>query len=105
MAHLTVEVVYRGIFQKNLAARKFFERVGTGSSALQATRPQTLGYGLADSPMGQCCWIVEKFWDWTDSAGPPENVISRNQTRTGPGVPLGASRCCSESVTRRASVR
>ena len=56
--------------KKNLAARKFFERVGTGYSAQQATRPQTLGYGLADSPMGQCCWIVEKFWDWTDSAGP-----------------------------------
>ena len=65
--------------KKNLAARKFFERVGTGYSAQQATRPQTLGYGLADSPMGQCCWIVEKFWDWTDSAGPPENVISRNR--------------------------
>ena len=26
--------------------------------------------------MGQCTWIVEKFWDWTDCAGPPENVIS-----------------------------
>ena len=52
--------------------------MGTGYSA-QQTRPQTLGYGLADSPMGQCSWVVEKFWDWTDTAGPPENVISRDR--------------------------
>jgi epoxide hydrolase len=64
---------------KAMNARKLFERIGTGYSSQQATRPQTLGYGLADSPMGQCCWIVEKFWDWTDSAGPPENVISRDR--------------------------
>ena len=62
-----------------LAERKAFVKVGTAFAQEQATRPQTLGYGLADSPMGQCCWIVEKFWDWTDSAGPPENVISRNR--------------------------
>lgn len=65
--------------QKALHAWKFFQRVGTGYSAQQASRPQTLGYGLADSPMGQAAWIVEKFWDWTDSAGPPENVISRKR--------------------------
>jgi epoxide hydrolase len=64
---------------KAMGQRKLFERIGTGYSSQQSTRPQTLGYGLADSPAGQCCWIVEKFWDWTDSAGPPENVISRNR--------------------------
>jgi pimeloyl-ACP methyl ester carboxylesterase len=58
---------------------KKFQRFGTGYSAEQSTRPQTLGYGLTDSPAGQCAWIVEKFWDWTDSAGPPENVISRDR--------------------------
>jgi pimeloyl-ACP methyl ester carboxylesterase len=58
---------------------KRFMRFGTGYSAEQSTRPQTLGYGLTDSPTGQCAWIIEKFWDWTDSAGPPENVISRNR--------------------------
>jgi pimeloyl-ACP methyl ester carboxylesterase len=58
---------------------KKFQRFGAGYSAEQSTRPQTLGYGLTDSPAGQCAWIIEKFWDWTDSAGPPENVISRDR--------------------------
>ncbi|WP_214366489.1 epoxide hydrolase family protein [Pseudonocardia sp. H11422] len=61
------------------ADRKLFLRVGTGYSAEQSTRPQTLGYSLVDSPAGQCTWIVEKFWDWTDCAGHPENVISRDR--------------------------
>ena len=45
-----------------------------GYSKQQSTRPQTLGYGLVDSPAGQCAWIVEKFWAWTDCDGDPENV-------------------------------
>ena len=65
--------------ERGIAARKVFEKIGTGYSAQQTTRPQTLGYGLADSPMGQAAWIIEKFWDWTDSAGPPENVIRRDR--------------------------
>lgn len=58
---------------------KEFSRYGSGYSAEQSTRPQTIGYGLADSPVAQCTWIVEKFWDWTDCAGHPENVISRDR--------------------------
>lgn len=65
--------------QQSLATRETFLKVGTGYSREQATRPQTVGYGLADSPSGQCTWIVEKFWDWTDCAGHPENVISRDR--------------------------
>ncbi|MET3106379.1 pimeloyl-ACP methyl ester carboxylesterase [Oxalobacteraceae bacterium GrIS 2.11] len=45
---------------------------------IQTTRPQTLGYGLVDSPTGQAMWIYEKFVDWTDSNGKPESVISRD---------------------------
>jgi pimeloyl-ACP methyl ester carboxylesterase len=52
---------------------------GTGYSKEQSTRPQTLGYGLVDSPAGQCAWIVEKFWDWTDCDGHPENALTRDQ--------------------------
>ncbi len=44
----------------------------------QATRPQTLGYGLADSPAGQLAWITEKFYAWTDCAGHPENAVPRD---------------------------
>ncbi len=37
----------------------------------QRTRPQTLGYGLTDSPSGQCAWVLEKFHAWTDCDGDP----------------------------------
>jgi pimeloyl-ACP methyl ester carboxylesterase len=65
--------------KQGLKAREAFVRHGSGYSAEQSTRPQTLGYGLLDSPAAQCAWIVEKFWDWTDCAGHPENVISRDR--------------------------
>ena len=52
---------------------------GTGYSKEQSTRPQTVGYGLVDSPAGQAAWIVEKFWAWTDCDGHPENVLSRDE--------------------------
>lgn len=51
----------------------------SGYSKQQSTRPQTLGYGLADSPAGQAMWILEKFWRWTDCDGHPENVLSRDE--------------------------
>jgi pimeloyl-ACP methyl ester carboxylesterase len=51
----------------------------SGYSKQQSTRPQTLGYGLADSPAGQAAWILEKFWAWTDCNGNPENVLARDE--------------------------
>lgn len=54
-------------------------RWGTGYSKQQSTRPQTLGYGLVDSPAGLCAWIVEKFWAWTDCGGQPENAVTRDE--------------------------
>lgn len=45
----------------------------------QATRPQTIGYSLADSPAGLAAWIYTLFEDVTDSAGNPENVLSRDE--------------------------
>jgi epoxide hydrolase len=57
------------------AVNKF---LGEGSDYFheQATRPQTIGYGLADSPVGKLAWIYEKFHDWTDSGGDPEKVLA-----------------------------
>ncbi len=52
---------------------------GTGYSKQQSTRPQTLGYGLVDSPMGQAAWVIEKFYEWTDCRGHPENAVSREE--------------------------
>ena len=51
----------------------------SGYSQQQSTRPQTLGYGLADSPVGQAMWIFEKFWRWTDCDGDPLKALSRDQ--------------------------
>ncbi len=61
------------------AAAKQIERFyasGSGYALLMFTRPQTLGYALADSPVGQAAWIYDKFIAWTDSGGVPERVLS-----------------------------
>jgi epoxide hydrolase len=49
---------------------------------IQSTRPQTLGYGLTDSPVAQLAWIMEKFQEWTDSAKVPEDAIDRDRLLT-----------------------
>lgn len=63
-----------------IAELRAFFRTMTGYGSIQGTRPQTLGYGLVDSPAGQATWIYEKFTDWTDSNRNPESVISRDAT-------------------------
>ena len=49
---------------------------GMGYQAIQGSRPQTLAYALTDSPSGLAAWICEKFYEWTDCNGVPENSIS-----------------------------
>jgi pimeloyl-ACP methyl ester carboxylesterase len=51
----------------------------SGYAIQQATRPQTLGYGLVDSPVALCAWIVEKFRAWTDCDDHPENALGRDE--------------------------
>ncbi len=65
--------------QAVLAALKHYGDWDSGYSKQQSTRPQTIGYGLVDSPAGLCAWIIEKFWSWTDSDGDPASVLSRDQ--------------------------
>ena len=56
---------------------------GNGYFQIQSTRPQTLSYGLTDSPAGQLAWIVEKFKEWTNSGHTlPEDAISRDEILT-----------------------
>src|ERR1019366_10254083 len=62
-----------------LRAIKHYKDWDSGYAQEQATRPQTLGYGLTDSPAGQAAWILEKFWAWTDCDGHPENILSRDE--------------------------
>ena len=62
-----------------LRARQFYQDWDSGYSKQQSTRPQTLGYSLVDSAAGQAAWILEKFYQWTDCNGHPENVLSREE--------------------------
>ena len=66
-----------------LASFQFYNDWDSGYSKQQSTRPQTLGYGLADSPSGQMAWIVEKFAFWMDceqnGIRHPENVLTKDQ--------------------------
>jgi pimeloyl-ACP methyl ester carboxylesterase len=62
-----------------LAAIEHSSEWDSGYSQIHATRPQTIGYSLVDSPAGLCAWIVEKFWAWTDCDGHPENALTRDE--------------------------
>ena len=54
-----------------MASLAHWEEKGSGYFKQQSTRPQTLGYGLADSPVGQAAWIYEKMCAWSDNQGNP----------------------------------
>jgi pimeloyl-ACP methyl ester carboxylesterase len=56
--------------QEWIARAQAVLRHETGYQAIQGTKPQTLAYGLTDSPAGLAAWIVEKFHAWTDPAAP-----------------------------------
>ncbi|MBV9845948.1 MAG: epoxide hydrolase [Kutzneria sp.] len=62
-----------------LAKLQKFQADGSGYFQEQGTRPQQVGYGLTDSPVGQAAWIYEKFTEWTDSDGHPESVLGYDQ--------------------------
>jgi len=62
-----------------LAALKRYRDEDGGYSAIQSTRPQSLGYGLVDSPAALCAWITEKLWSWSDCDGDPLSVFTREE--------------------------
>jgi epoxide hydrolase len=64
---------------ESLARLGWYRAKDNGYAIIQSTRPQTLGYGLTDSPVGQMAWIVEKFQGWSDCDGHPENIFSKDQ--------------------------
>jgi epoxide hydrolase len=65
--------------QRAVDAFKRFQTDGFGYFLQQSTRPQTIGYALADSPAGQAAWIYEKFHAWTDNNGDPESALTRDE--------------------------
>ena len=66
----------------DLAAAGAFMTTGAAYQEIQGKNPQTLGYGLTDSPAGLAGWIVEKFYAWTDNNGSPEDAVTRDQILT-----------------------
>ncbi|MER7682858.1 epoxide hydrolase family protein [Streptomyces sp. NPDC096934] len=64
--------------QAAISQQQVFNQVYAGYFTEQATRPQTIGYALNDSPTALAAWIYEKFVDWTDSKHHPEQVLSRD---------------------------
>jgi microsomal epoxide hydrolase len=68
--------------QADFEALSTFLQTGTAYQEIQGKNPQTLGYGLTDSPAGLAGWIVEKFYAWTDNNGSPEDAVTRDQLLT-----------------------
>jgi pimeloyl-ACP methyl ester carboxylesterase len=60
------------------ASRDFAAR-GSGFRAIMGTRPQTIGYPLADSPAGLAAWFYDKFAEWTDTDGEPERALTQDE--------------------------
>ena len=67
------------IEKKALEGWQYYQDWDSGYSKQQSTRPQSIGYGLVDSPVGLAAWIIEKYWAWTDSNGDPENVLTKDE--------------------------
>ena len=57
----------------------YFLKEETGYQLIQGTKPQTLAFGLTDSPAGLAAWIIEKFRTWSDNDGEPDSAISRDR--------------------------
>lgn len=72
-AKLTAEE--RAVFDE---AREFLSK-GFGYAAIMGTRPQTIGYGLADSPVGLAAWFYDKLADWVFTRGEPERALGRDE--------------------------
>lgn len=66
------------IEQRALARLQWYQAEDNGYAAIQRTRPQTIGYALADSPVGQMAWILEKFRNWSDCGDDLLSVYNRD---------------------------
>ncbi|WP_422753565.1 epoxide hydrolase family protein [Micromonospora sp. WMMD708] len=87
-AHFNLPLVFptpQEMAEATDAERQMIARAGRyrteldGYAREQATRPQTIGYSLADSPAGLAAWIYTLFQDVTDSDGDPEQVVDRDE--------------------------
>jgi microsomal epoxide hydrolase len=65
-----------------LAELQYFLKEETGYQWIQGTKPQTLAFGLTDSPVGLAAWVMEKFHTWSDCKGDPESVFTKDELLT-----------------------
>ena len=65
--------------RRYLSELEIFLKEETGYQWIQGTRPQTLAFALADSPVGLAAWFVEKYRAWTDCDGDPRNALSMDE--------------------------
>lgn len=65
--------------KKAWAGLDFFYNKGFGYAEMMNTRPQTLGYALADSPVAMAAFFYDKFTEWTDSGREPEKVFTQDE--------------------------
>jgi pimeloyl-ACP methyl ester carboxylesterase len=92
--------------RETLASQQRTAEWDSGYSREHATRPQTIGYALTDSPAALCAWIIEKFWAWTDHGGHLENVLTRDELLDNlmlywlPRTGASAARLYWESISR-----
>jgi pimeloyl-ACP methyl ester carboxylesterase len=68
--------------KKYLDNGKKWQQTEGAYAMIQGTKPQTLGYGLNDSPVGLAAWIIEKFYAWSDNDGHIENCFSKDELLT-----------------------
>jgi len=104
----TTPAGYTAVEQAALAQLVKYGSDGSGYASIQGTRPQTLGYGLADSPIGQAMWIYEKFQAWSDNKGDPAEAISVDRMLDDISLywltdTAASSRVCTTRVSRRIS--
>ena len=96
---------FTDIEKARLERLRQFMAGGNAYFQIQATRPQTLAYSLADSPAGQLAWIVDRFSAWTHTqTGIPEDAVSRDDMLTNvmlywlPGTAGSAARLYYENM-------
>jgi pimeloyl-ACP methyl ester carboxylesterase len=86
--HVNMPLVYPGpddlkdltsAEQASVDAMTYYREKDSGYSKQQSTRPQSVGYGLVDSPVAQAAWIYEKMWAWTDNKGAPEDALTQDE--------------------------
>jgi pimeloyl-ACP methyl ester carboxylesterase len=65
-----------------LAESASWDAAERGYSHIQSTKPQTVGYGLTDSPAGLAAWVVEKWRSWSDSHGDLDTTVPRDTLLT-----------------------